>query len=192
MSGASSAAAGPLSGWTFITGSEGKAREVARILGAELAHRPLELPELQAVELEEVITRKAEAAYRELGTPVIVEDTGLFFAAWGGLPGALVKWFVERVGVEGMCRMLDGFADRGATARTVAAAYDGRTLVTRRGEVPGRVADAPAGAGGFGWDALFIPDGATRTFAEMAPDEKLGFSMRTRAFQALAAALRGE
>jgi non-canonical purine NTP pyrophosphatase (RdgB/HAM1 family) len=179
----------PLAGWTLITGSAGKAREVAEILGGELAHRPLDLPEVQAVRLEDVVGAKAEAAYARLGAPVIVEDTGLFFAAWNGLPGALVKWFVDTVGVEGICRMLSAFPDRQAVARTVVAAHDGR-LRTYAGEVSGRVADVPAGSGGFGWDAVFIPDGQARTFAEMTEREKLGFSMRRIAFEAMAADLR--
>ncbi|HEX8692261.1 MAG TPA: non-canonical purine NTP pyrophosphatase [Longimicrobium sp.] len=178
----------PLAGWTLITGSAGKAREVAEILGGELAHRPLDLPEVQAVRLEDVVGAKAEAAYARLGAPVIVEDTGLFFAAWNGLPGALVKWFVDTVGVEGICRMLTPFDDRRAVARTVVAAHDGR-LRTYAGEVSGRIAGAPAGSGGFGWDPIFIPDGQARTFAEMAQAEKLRFSMRRIAFEAMAADL---
>jgi non-canonical purine NTP pyrophosphatase (RdgB/HAM1 family) len=177
-----------LSRWTFITGSAGKAAEARRILGDALQHRALDLPEIQALSLEEVVRKKAETAYAEVGSPVIVEDTGLLFTAWAGLPGALVKWFVQTVGVAGMCQMLAGFSDRGAVARTVVAAFDGRLRVYA-GEVSGTIAPVPAGVGGFGWDSIFIPEGETRTFAEMTQVQKLKFSMRRLALEAMAADL---
>jgi non-canonical purine NTP pyrophosphatase (RdgB/HAM1 family) len=186
---ADTGAEGGLRDWTFITGSAGKAAEARRILGGALRHRALDLPEIQSLSLEEVAGKKAEAAYAEIGSPVIVEDTGLFFTAWNGLPGALVKWFLQSAGADGTCRMLDGFPDRGAVARTVVAAFDGR-LRLYTGQVRGRIAPAPAGTEGFGWDSIFIPEGETRTFAEMTQAEKLRVSMRRLAFESMAAAER--
>ena len=51
------------------------------------------------------------------------------------------------------------------------------------GEVRGQIARAPRGDRGFGWDTIFIPDGETRTFAEMTPEEKDRLSMRRKAFR---------
>lgn len=170
----------------FVTGSPGKLAEARRILGAELESRQLDLPEIQSVELEAVIEAKVRVAFAELHVPVIVDDTGLFFDAWNGLPGALVKWFVETVKPEGICRMLDSFADRSAVARTVVGWYDGVELRSYSGEVRGRIAAVPVGDHGFGWDRLFIPDGSLLTFGEMTPDEKERFSMRWKAYNEMA------
>ena len=83
----------------FVTKSRNKFTEAERVSSERFERAEIDLPEIQAVEIEQVIVFKAEHAYRELGRrPVLVEDTGLFIDAWHGLPGALVRWFVERVG----------------------------------------------------------------------------------------------
>lgn len=170
----------------FVTQSYEKVAEAARILKVELKHRRLELPEIQSVEVEEVVRYKAEYAYEALNrAPVMIEDTGLYFEAWNGLPGALIKWFIERVGVDGLCRMMEPFTDRRARAKTVVATYDGR-LQTFAGEVAGYISDRPRGEGGFGWDKIFIPQNSEKTFSEMSADEKDSFSMRRLALEAMA------
>ena len=169
--------------WTFVTSSKAKLVEAERILGRRLIQQDLDLPEIQALDLETVIAAKAQLASDALGgVPIIVEDTGLFIECWKGLPGALIRWFEETVGVAGICSMLEGFADRSARAQTIVAAYDG-SLEMFSGEVRGQIARAPRGDRGFGWDTIFIPDGETRTFAEMTPEEKDRLSMRRKAFR---------
>jgi XTP/dITP diphosphohydrolase len=85
--------------------------------------------------------------------------------------------------------MLDGFSDRGAEAVSVLAVArpdqrEGDVLVAE-GRVKGAIALHPRGENGFGWDVLFIPEGETRTFAEMSEEEKNARSHRTHAFQEL-------
>jgi len=182
----------PLRDLTFVTRSDAKVLETERILGCTIRRVNFDLPEIQAVELEQVVRRKAEDAYRALGQrPVLVEESGLFLDAWNGLPGALVRWFEETVGAEGICRMLDSFSERGATARTGVAVHDGSCRVFV-GEARGMIAARPRGTNGFGWDTIFVPAGATRTFAEMESEEKDRLSMRRMALEALAAAARQE
>ena len=80
--------------------------------------------------------------------------------------------------------MMHEFSDRRALAKTVIATYDGQTLPRIFvGEVEGSIATAPAGTGGFGWDNIFIPKGAEKTFAEMSPEEKDTYSMRRQALE---------
>lgn len=172
-------------GFTFVTESAAKVAEARRILGHEIEHRPMALPEIQAVDLDPVVEAKARYAFEALGErPVLVEDTGLFIEAWNGLPGALAKWFVERVGPAGLCAMLAAFPHRAASAETLVATYDGQ-LQTFRGRMRGRIAAAPAGNDGFGWDAVFIPEGSDRTYAELSGADKDAFSMRRLALEAL-------
>ncbi len=172
--------------FTFVTRSLDKLAEVERILGMKLERYDLELPEIQSIDVEEVIAYKAEYAYNALGkVPVMVEDTGLYIEAWNGLPGALVRWFLKSVGNAGICSMLHD-QNRRAWAKTVVATYDGQLRVFL-GETRGQIAAAPAGEGGFGWNPIFIPEGASRTFAEMSPSEKDSYSMRRLAFEAMRA-----
>ncbi len=169
----------------FVTGRAEKAREAER-LGFRLERMDLDLIEPQALDPADVVEWKAREAFGRLGRPVIVEDSGLAIHAWGDFPGALVKWIEKSAGLETMARMLDAFPDRSATATCVVAHFDGQRVVAGRGEVTGTIAVSPRGSGGFGWDSLFIPTGAARTFAEMTGEEKDRVSHRRRAWEALA------
>ena len=170
---------------TFITGNLEKIRECERMLGVELAHETLPLEEIQALDVGVVVSHKARAAYAALERPVLVEDTGLAFAAWNGLPGALVAWFLDSVGVHGVCRMLEGEANRAATATSVFAYCDAGGVRTFAGTIDGQVSNRPRGTRGFGWDAIFAPQDSDLTFAEMDAAEKDRWSMRRRALDSL-------
>jgi non-canonical purine NTP pyrophosphatase (RdgB/HAM1 family) len=170
---------------TFITSSDEKRAEVERLLGYPLARESVVLEEIQAIDLEPVVRHKAQQAYALLRRPVLVEDTGLAFAAWNGLPGALVKWFLQSLGADGLCRLLAGEANRAATATTLFGYCDGPTLSVFAGSVHGVIPPTPRGTAGFGWDAIFQPLGSERTFAEMSPEEKDRFSMRRLAVEQL-------
>jgi non-canonical purine NTP pyrophosphatase (RdgB/HAM1 family) len=169
----------------FVTSRAEKALEAAR-LGFEIERLDLDLPEPQALDPSDVVAAKARAAYAALARPVLVEDSGLAVRAWGGFPGALVTGLEKSAGVAGLARMLDAFPDRAATAVCAIAYCDGGEVVTARGETAGTIAAAPRGAGGFGWDAIFLPEGSDRTFAEMAPAEKDRVSHRRRAWELMA------
>ena len=174
----------------FVTGRAEKAREAER-LGFRFERVDLDLAERQALDPAEIVESKARDAYAKLARPVVVEDSGLAIKAWNGFPGALVKWLEKSAGLEAMARMLDRFPDRSATATCAVAYFDGERVVPARGDVSGAIANAPRGEGGFGWDALFIPDGSDRTFAEMSGEEKDRVSHRRRAWEALARRLAG-
>lgn len=175
----------------FVTSNLDKLREAQEVLGTGLRHRALDLDEIQSLDLEEVVRRKAAAAHRRLGMPVLVEDTSLELAALGGFPGPLVRWLLASVGPQGICRIVLGFGDVRATARCIACASDGAAEEIGIGVVGGTISATPRGGRGFGWDCTFVPDeGDGRTFAEMEPAEKNAISHRRRAFEALRDALR--
>lgn len=170
---------------TFITGNEHKRVEVERLLGRSLASEALSLEEIQSLDLEPVVRHKATRAYALLQRPVLVEDTGLAVAAWNGFPGALIKWLLVSLGVEGICRLLREERNRSATATTLFGYCDDRELRVFPGSVTGVIVEAPRGNAGFGWDALFQPRGSLYTFAEMSGEEKDRFSMRRLALEQL-------
>ncbi|MCY4389823.1 MAG: non-canonical purine NTP pyrophosphatase [Desulfurellaceae bacterium] len=169
---------------TFISGNTNKVRECERLLGATLAYESLPLDEIQSIDSLPVVEHKARLAYAALKRPVLVEDTGLAFAAWTGLPGALIKWFLNSLGTEGLCRLMRAETNRAATAATLLGYCDGESVRTFAGTVQGSIPDYPRGTDGFGWDAIFQPEASVLTFAEMSAAEKDRFSMRRKALEA--------
>jgi len=174
----------------FVTSNLDKLREAEAVLGRTLEHSRVELPELQTLDLVEAVRGKASAAWKRLGRPVLVEDTGLELAGLGGFPGPLVRWLLASVGPEGICRIANCFEDPRATARCLVCATDGSREVFGEGVVEGTVAPSPRGEGGFGWDTAFVPaDGDGRSYGEMSDEEKNRISHRHKAFVALRDAL---
>lgn len=169
----------------FVTSNPGKVREVETILGRPVERIDLDLPEIQALDVEVVARHKAETAFARLGRPVMVEDTGLYIAALHGLPGAFIRWFLGTIGRNGLCALIPATADRTAHAKTAIAVADASGIQIFSGDTVGIIALAPAGDSGFGWDPIFRPDGATLTFAEMTQVEKNHYSMRRRALDHL-------
>lgn len=172
---------------TFITGNQHKADYLAKMLGMPLAHTKLALEELQSVSLEEIVKHKVKQAYELIGKAALVEDVSLGFDAQNGLPGPFIKFYVEQPdGLEKLCRSLDGFDNRGATAACIFGYYDGRRLELLRGELHGTIADHPRGNNGFGWDAIFCPDGyGGLTRAEMTPSDDAATYATIKPFTAL-------
>jgi len=174
----------------FVTSNLGKLREAEAVLGRSLDHEGLDLPELQTLDLEEVVRGKARAAWRSLEQPVLVEDTSLELAGLGGFPGPLIRWLLVSVGPEGICTIANSFGDSRASARCLICATDGSTEVFGEGVVEGCIAASPRGEGGFGWDSAFVPsDGDGRSYGEMSEEEKNLISHRYKAFIALRDAL---
>lgn len=170
---------------TFITGNPSKAEQLARHLDYPVEHRKIDLPEIQSLDLREIVEHKAREAYRQVGTPVLVEDTSLIFHALGKLPGPLIKWFLTELDNEGLCQLLNGYADRSATASVCVGLYDGTELHIFEGERKGTIAESPRGERNFGWNPIFIPEGYTKTWGEMDLEEQKETSMRRIALKKL-------
>jgi non-canonical purine NTP pyrophosphatase (RdgB/HAM1 family) len=169
----------------LATSSQQKAAQIAAMLARPVQQMAIDLPEVQALAVQAVIDAKARAAYAYVGQPVLVEDTGLIIHSWQGLPGALIRWFLETVGNEGICTMLANFPDRSATAVTCIGYFDGQQCHTFVGETQGHIVPAPRGTLGFGWDPIFLPAGSDKTFAEVTTEERGAVSMRAKAVRAL-------
>ena len=170
----------------FLTSNAGKAREAAAFLGRPVAAQPLDLPEIQSLDFGAVVVAKTLAAVERLGVPVLVEDSGLALPGWKGYPGPLTKFAVGAVGEAGFARLAHAWGDPSAEAVSAlglawpgAAAAD---VVVASGRVSGALAPVPRGANGFGWDVIFVPEGESRTFAEMSAEEKNARSHRAKAF----------
>ena len=158
-----------------------------------------EAPETGAT-FEENAIAKARDAFAATGLPALADDSGLEVAALNGMPGVLsARWAGghgdDRANFRLLLAQLGDVPDerRGAAFVSVCALVSGPgagDVTVVRGEWPGAIARQPQGAGGFGYDPVFIPRGDTRSAAELSPDEKDAQSHRGRALTLLAAELR--
>ena len=173
----------------IVTGNAGKLREAQLILaeyGIRLRQAPIEKLEVQDDDVVRIAEVAARDAYSRLRAPLIVDDTGLYVEVLNGFPGPYSSYFLERVGLRGLLKLMEGVANRGACFRTGLAYADEGGVRTFVGEACGTIAEAPRGSNGFGYDPVFMPDGETRTFAEMSVEEKDRVSHRGRALRAFA------
>lgn len=177
---------------TFITGNAAKAEQLGRHLDHPVAHKKLDLPEIQSLDLREIIEHKAKEAHKQIGGTVLVEDTSLTFKSLGKLPGPLIKWFLGELDNDGLSKLLDGYKDRTAVAECMFGLYDGVTLQVFDGSAAGSIAATPKGERGFGWDPIFIPKGYEKTWGEMDIEEQKETSMRRKALLKLEAYLKDQ
>uniref|UniRef100_A0A0K8TSK0 Inosine triphosphate pyrophosphatase n=1 Tax=Tabanus bromius TaxID=304241 RepID=A0A0K8TSK0_TABBR len=170
---------------TFVTGNVKKLEELVAILGTDfprqVVSKKIDLPELQG-EIDEICVKKCQEAARQIGGPVIIEDTCLCFNALKGLPGPYIKWFLEKLGPEGLHQMLEGWEDKSAQAVCTLAYSAGvnEEVILFQGRTDGDIV-SPRGPRDFGWDPCFQPKGYQQTYAEMPKSEKNKISHRYRA-----------
>ena len=182
----------------FVTGNPDKLEEARRIwtgaAGGEavpsLEAFELDLPEIQSLDLLEVLRAKGAEAYRWLRRPLVVEETGFEIDAFGGFPGPLVKWMLKALGPEGMARAALTVAGRegktgAAVARCMALYLDGGREVVGEGVERGTLVLPGRGDQGFGWDPVFLPEGESRTYGELPPAEKDRLGHRGKAWRDL-------
>jgi XTP/dITP diphosphohydrolase len=159
-----------------------------------------EAPETGAT-FEENAMAKARDAFRATGLASVADDSGLEVDALNRMPGVLsARW----AGVHGedaantalLLAQLHDVPDkrRGGAFVSACALVHGaggaQKEVVVRGTWPGSVAREPRGDGGFGYDPVFLPEGSSRTAAELTPEEKDVASHRGRALALLVPALR--
>ncbi len=151
---------------TFITGNQAKADYLAKYLDFPVDHHKLDLNEVQSLDLYKIVEHKVRQAYEIIKNPVLVEDVSLEFTALGRLPGPFIRYYIEEVPFETICRTLDGL-NRSAIARCMFGYFDGERLEFFESSMNGTIAEHPEGENGFGWDKLFIPKGYSHTRASL-------------------------
>jgi XTP/dITP diphosphohydrolase len=171
-----------------------KARELGRLLeGWEVETFAGELPEETGETFVENARLKARHVHAAFGGSVwvVADDSGIEAAALGGVPGVRSARYAgegatDEENLAKLIGALEGADDRRVryVAELVAIAPGGGE-VGARGELTGTLAHRPRGTGGFGYDPAFVPDGESRTVAEMSPEEKNAISHRARAARAL-------
>jgi len=177
---------------TFVSGNKNKYAEVCAILSDEfeVKNAVVDLPELQG-EPRDIAIEKCKIAAKAVGCPVVCEDTSLCFNALKGLPGPYIKWFLEKIGHEGLNNLLHAYEDKSAYALCLFTYCSGPGSVPYvvEGRCNGDIVPARNGGTGFGWDPVFQPHGHTQTYAEMQSELKNKISHRAEALKKLRAFL---
>ncbi len=158
-------------------------------------------PTLEDVEetgttFEENALLKAESACRQIGCPAIADDSGLMIDALDGRPGVYSARYAgeNATDADRIAKVLREMRDVPADQRgahfvsCVCCVFPNGDVLTVRGECHGRIAAAPSGNGGFGYDPIFVVDG-DKTFAELSPDEKDAISHRGNSLRLMKEAL---
>ena len=173
-----------ISDLVVVTTSKDKIAEINQILGTNHKISTLDIPEIQSLDLDEVISHKAEDAYKIINKPVLVEDISLEIKALKGLPGTFIKFFLQTVGTEGTVKVV-GSAKTDTKVTAAVAIYDGKDLRIFKGTIYGTLSPKNRGPYGFGFDKIFIPKGYTKTLGEMLPRLKNKISHRALALDKL-------
>lgn len=170
---------------TLVTSNRGKLIEWQRLFPAEfkLESADIDLPEIQSMDLIAIIEDKARRAFERIGSPVLVEDVSSGLTKLGGLPGPFIKYFEVALGMDALYKLAEQEGDPAIVTCTVAY-YDGVTMITAEGVTRGTVVP-PRGDNGFGFDAVFMPNGSNKTYGEMNGAEKDAVSHRGKAIAAL-------
>ena len=147
---------------------------------------------------EDNATSKALGVAKATGEVALADDSGLEVDALHGAPGVHSARFAgegiprgrerDRANYEKLLSLLEGVEDAGRTARfrcvAAIATPDGRVRLAH-GVCEGKIASAPRGCGGFGYDPVFIPNGYSKSFAELPQETKNSMSHRAGALKAV-------
>ena len=182
----------------IATSNPGKVRELGALIAEwgdvevlSLADVPgVALPEETGATYRENALVKAVAVAHATGLPALADDSGLEVDALDGAPGVASARYAPS-DEERIAKLLGSLAGVAGPARTAAfgcavvlAWPDGR-IEAAAGRCAGRIAVAPSGSEGFGYDAIFEPDESGRTLGTMTPAEKARVSHRARAMRTL-------
>ena len=177
----------------FVSGNKNKLKELNEILSSnikdiEVKQLDIDLPELQGYP-EDIVKGKLKLALekaKDLKGPVLVEDTSLCFNAYGGLPGAYIKYFLKAIKPEGLYKMACAFDDHSAYAQSIYGLQKNEKEEPKLfvGKTEGEIVETK-GDNNFGWDPCFKPSCSKKTFAEMDEKEKNRISHRGKSTKAM-------
>ena len=166
----------------FASSNEHKFQEAERILanlGMQINLFKTTLEEIQSNNLNDIAEKKAINAYDLIQKPVIIEDDGLFINSLDGFPGPYSSYVYDTIGNKGIMDLLENSKVRDAKFVSIIAYCDSDCVVKLfESSIPGKISSIIE-KGGWGYDPIFIPDGESKTYANVSDKDK--FSHRSAA-----------
>lgn len=168
----------------FVTSNKLKLKEIKDIL-PDIKQLEVEIPEIQELDANKIIEFKLNEVGKSTSEEFFVEDTSLYLSCLNGLPGPLIKWFLESLGGKGIYEVCLKMNNFNAEARTLIGYSDkNKNKKFFSGVLKGSIV-SPRGDNKFGWNSIFVPEGFDKTFAEISIEEKNKISMRSIAVNKL-------
>jgi len=153
----------------FATSNQHKVAEANKV-GADYKIRFTQInvlyPEVRADSVRAVAEEGARYVHAQIKRPIIVEDSGLFIEALNGFPGAYSHFVFNKIGCDGILRLMNGIDNRRAQFISAVGYFGGEEVKVFEGAVDGVITSDQHGAHGFGYDPIFKPLGSTKTFAQ--------------------------
>lgn len=169
----------------FVSKNDLKVQEVQSILagaGVDVVAAKYSIDEIQTEDVNNLVRDKLLKAFRIIGRPVFVEHTGLYIESLNEFPGGLTQIFWDKLQADKFSALFGNGENTNLVAKTIIGYCDSRKIHLFEGTIKGTISKEPKGNRDFQWDCIFIPEGATETFAEMG-DRKNEISMRRIAFE---------
>jgi inosine triphosphate pyrophosphatase len=163
--------------FVIITGNKHKLAEFKRLIPDTITfdNLSIDLAEIQSLDSNKIVEHKVREAYKLINKPVIVEDVSAGLDSLKGLPGPFIKFFEERLGRDALYQLAG--ENKEASVTCTIGYYDGTDLFICQGEIKGSVKPIETDKG-FGFDAVFVPNGHKLSFAEMGTHQKDKISHR--------------
>jgi len=181
----------------FITRNKHKLIEIDNILKQIVPTVQLQIfnnvrkIEIQHNNLREIVKFAVQTATRYItNKPFIIEDAGLFINALKGFPGPFSHYVYKTIGIKGILKLMENVENRTAYFKSVIGLYFNDDIHIFEGVAEGVISRKARGEYGFGFDPIFIPQGCSKTFAEMRLEEKNMHSHRGKSARALALFLK--
>lgn len=180
---------------TYVTGNWAKilsAKQILEPLGIEVDNVKMETTEIQADTVEEVAMHSAKEASDKLKCTVLKNDTGLYVDALGGFPGPYTHYVDDKLGEDGLLKLLKGEKNRKACfIEAFAYCEYGKDPIVFKSITEGVIAKEKSGTYGWSWDFIFIPKGYDKTMGNY-PDEERCHVWNTDAYKELADFLKSK
>lgn len=166
----------------LITGNANKFKETAQFI-PNLEQLDIDLTEIQSLDPKEIIKHKLQEATKVHKGEFLVEDTSFYMECLNDLPGPYIKWFEKSIGLAKIYEIAKAFNNFEAKVVITFGYMDKNKNThyfeaTRNGTIV-----YPRGNNGFGWDPIFVPEGHTKTHAEMSKEELKQIKLRGEAAQ---------
>ena len=159
----------------FVSSNEHKFEEAERILsnfGVNINLFKTTLEEIQSNSLSKIAERKAIDAYTKVQKPVIIEDDGLFIDSLEGFPGPYSSYVYDTIGNKGIIHLLENTELRDAKfVAIIAYCNGGNDVQLFEASISGKIASVIE-KGGWGYDPIFIPQGESKTYANLSDKDK--------------------
>lgn len=169
----------------FATGNQAKLQDASKALselGIEIIGQKIDTEEIQSLDQEEIVIKKAKKAYEQVNLPLFVDDTGFYLDSYPQFPGTLTKYINKTLGIHGLSKLYE----EGQTAhfRTLLCLISNDIVMVAEGNLSGKLTkrvslnfnpDTPI-------NSIFIPDGYDKPLIDLQDATGIGNLHRSRAF----------